>query len=76
MTLIRSLKRAPGTLIPAFRHESPLVTELLTARLPRRMAGYLVLDYRFLDTFLALIGGAIANRRHSLWALAVGAVCW
>ena len=25
------------------------------------MAGYLVQDYRFLDTFLALIGGAIAK---------------
>ena len=28
---------------------------------PQVMAGYLVQDYRFLDTFLALIGGAIAN---------------
>lgn len=38
------------------------VTELFDGSIaPQVMAGYLVQDYRFLDTFLALIGGAIAN---------------
>ena len=49
-----------ATWLSATNHR--FVAELFDGSIaPQVMAGYLVQDYRFLDTFLALIGGAIAN---------------